>query len=427
LEEFMMIKKSFFNLAGPRLNYSIIASDPSEAVEIRPKDLAVTVITGWPDMGLRTGTRLKTGQRVALGNGSYFIAPVTGHVSAVSRSTGYLDKALTEISIRVGGEDEWDEGFKASESLSPAERIEGFLHSVPGAEDLGFLVSLRENLRHIVVAALDGDLLVTTNCYVLKRNTEDIRAGIEILRKVFERSKILFLFPEESGFQGTFEGIETRGIRAGYPGFSPKILCRSILGIEVPTGVTCDQMGVGFLSAEAVASIGRAFSTGKIPLDKIITVIKKDGEQVHAKVRIGTPASLVLELLEAQASMGDRLISGGPMAGITLSSANAPVLPDTDALMIQDAEKAPPISDVHCVNCGECVRACPARVPVNMLIRLLQNRLYDEAVRAYDLLSCIECGLCSYVCPAAIPIFHYLMLGKYEYERARASEVTNAK
>lgn len=422
-----MIKKSFFNLAAPRLNYSIIASEPSEAAEISPKDLAVTVIKGLPNLGIRTGTPLRTGQRVDLGNGSYFIAPVTGSVSAVSRTKGYLGKDLTEISIRVAGEDEWDDGFKASESLSPAERIEGFLDSVPGAADLGFLVGLRENLRHIVVAALDKDLLVTTNSYVLKKQTEEIRAGIEVLRKVFEKGRILFLFPEESGFQGTFEGIETRGIRAGYPGFSPKILCRRILGIEVPTGVTCDEMGVGFISAEGAASIGRAFSSGRIPLDKIITVIKKDGAVVHARIRTGTPAALILEKLGAQASKGDRLISGGPMAGIALSSAKAPVLHDTDALMIQDAEKAPPLSDAHCVNCGECVRICPARVPVNMLIRLLDNRLYDEAVRAYDLLSCIECGLCSYVCPAAIPIFHHLALGKYEYERARASEVTNAK
>jgi len=61
-----------------------------------------------------------------------------------------------------------------------------------------------------------------------------------------------------------------------------------------------------------------------------------------------------------------------------------------------------------------------------MLIRLLENKLYDEAARSFDMLSCIECGLCGYVCPAAIPIFHYVMLGKFEYERARSLEVQNA-
>jgi len=49
-----------------------------------------------------------------------------------------------------------------------------------------------------------------------------------------------------------------------------------------------------------------------------------------------------------------------------------------------------------------------------MLIRLLENGLYEAAAREYDLLSCVECGLCSYVCMMRIPIFHYIMLGKHE-------------
>ena len=82
-------------------------------------------------------------------------------------------------------------------------------------------------------------------------------------------------------------------------------------------------------------------------------------------------------------------------------------------------------SDTHCVNCGECVRACPARIPVNMLIRLLENGLYEEAVERYDLLSCIECGLCSYACIAQIPVFHYIMLGKYEFAQMKSAEGAN--
>ena len=62
-----------------------------------------------------------------------------------------------------------------------------------------------------------------------------------------------------------------------------------------------------------------------------------------------------------------------------------------------------------------------------MLVRLLENGLYEEAANDYDLLSCIECGLCTYVCVAKIPIFHYIMLGKHEYARINnAEELSNA-
>jgi electron transport complex protein RnfC len=61
-----------------------------------------------------------------------------------------------------------------------------------------------------------------------------------------------------------------------------------------------------------------------------------------------------------------------------------------------------------------------------MLVRLLENGLYDEAAEEYDLLSCIECGLCSYVCVARIPLFQYIMLGKHEFDIIKSAEESNA-
>ena len=107
-------------------------------------------------------------------------------------------------------------------------------------------------------------------------------------------------------------------------------------------------------------------------------------------------------------------------------SDDASVFYDTDAIMIQDTEQIVWSTDTHCVNCGECVRACPARMPVNMLVRVLENGLFTEAVREYDLLSCIECGLCSYVCIARIPIFQLIMLGKTEFAVLEIGEESHA-
>ena len=114
------------------------------------------------------------------------------------------------------------------------------------------------------------------------------------------------------------------------------------------------------------------------------------------------------------------------MKGMSIYSEEIPVTHDTDAIMIQDKEQVIPFADTPCVNCGECVRACPTNVPVNMLVRLLENGLYEEAVEEYDLLSCIDCGLCSYVCVAHIPVFHFIMLGKYEFEKIRSMEESHA-
>jgi len=168
-----------------------------------------------------------------------------------------------------------------------------------------------------------------------------------------------------------------------------------------------------------------AFVEEKMPVTKVVTVIDKDNRLTCIKARIGTPVSDILNALNIDVSDGDRLVFGGPMSGRGIYSEDMPILHDTDAIMVQDKDQVMPASNDPCINCGECVRVCPAKLPVNMLIRLLENGLYEEAAQEYNLLSCVECGLCSYVCVMRIPIFHYIMLGKHELALTGGLEESN--
>jgi electron transport complex protein RnfC len=114
------------------------------------------------------------------------------------------------------------------------------------------------------------------------------------------------------------------------------------------------------------------------------------------------------------------------MTGSAVYALEHPVQPDTDSIIVVDRDKAAYISDYPCINCGECVRNCPAKIQVNMLVRFLEANQYEEAADSYDLYSCIECGLCSYVCVSKIPIFQYIKLAKYELERAKIPEAADA-
>ena len=110
------------------------------------------------------------------------------------------------------------------------------------------------------------------------------------------------------------------------------------------------------------------------------------------------------------------------MTGTATYSGTLPVEPGTDGIMVQEGSDSPEVSDYPCVNCGECVRICPVKIPVNMLVRFLEARLYEDAAAMYDLHCCIECGLCSYVCVSRIPIFQYIKLGKYELSLIETAE-----
>jgi electron transport complex protein RnfC len=247
-----------------------------------------------------------------------------------------------------------------------------------------------------------------------------------MLRSISGIPKIVLLVPDylKAGAEKT--GADVKAIDPLYPNTLPRMNMKNVFGKPVPVGKRCEDLGIGFVSAEAVVALQNAFSEAQVPPHKLVTVIKKDGSTVQARARIGTPVKDVLEALHIETSQGDRVVLGGPMAGRALLSEEEPIEADTDGLLVQDKSEIVPSSDNHCVNCGECVRVCPAKMPVNMLIRYLENGRFEEAAQDFDLLSCIECGLCTYTCILRIPIFQYIMLGKQEIARIRSAEEAHA-
>ena len=425
-----MRKRSFFGLTKPCFNYELATDVSAKPVTIPIPDTVTLYIKKelkQTSGNLKVGTPVKTGQRLVLNEGDDIctIASVTGSICAIAPFLADYGQKWTAITIKTEHQDDVDNAFSEAADMPSLETLNHFLSTCPGEPDIVPLMDERNPVHTIIIYGGNADLLIDTSLYVLKNNIEAINAGIEVLRKATEIENIVIAVPKESiqNYSGHLDA-KIQPFSSQYPFAQPLMILQDLTG-RLPDESGMGSMGIHFIRAEAVASIGQAFSNAILPVEKTVTVIGKDGTKHLACARVGTPAGVLLNTFGIDVNDQDKIIFGGPMTGRAVYSETLPIGPDTDAIMVQDRSVIPLYSDYPCINCGDCVSICPANVPVNLLVRFLEAGQYNEGADLYDLYSCIECGLCSYVCVSRIPIFQYIKLAKYELGRMLSAEEMN--
>lgn len=415
-----MIKRSFIGLIDPKLEYERQAENPPGPVEIERPGTATLLIDSFLDNTkptlINVGERVVRGQKIYLHEGSeeYVIATVTGTVSKVAPYTGDFGQQCSYIAMEVEETETFQGDFMEHKGKPTLESAADYLRWVPGRLNLDGFTGREQGIDTIIVKGMDSSLLSTTCQHLLATRVDAIKDGIAILKKITGVHKVFLTTPANLKHIPASRGIDIIEVDGPYPAANGHLVVMNALDRTVPEGKTFEQAGITFLNAESMISLSQAYQTGRIPNTKTFTLVKKDGSREMVSAVIGTPIHRVLKRFDIVANEEDRIIFNGPMTGYSTFTIHHPIQSDTDSLIIQDREEIPHVSDYPCVNCGNCVRACPANMPVNLLIRFLEARQYVEAADKYDLFSCMECGLCSYVCLSRIPIFQYIRIGMFE-------------
>lgn len=222
--------------------------------------------------------------------------------------------------------------------------------------------------------------------------------AVESLRKVL---------PEDGSI--TVHALETK-----YPQGAEKMVIESLLGRQVPSGGLPVDIGVVVFNVGTLAQLGELLPQTQGLIERVVTIsglgVKKPG---NYRVPIGTPIRFLLEQAGAT-SDANKVILGGPMMGMSVSSLDVPVtkaMSGVVALGTGNVDAKP--RKVHpCIRCARCVEACPMHLNPSMLGLLASKREYETMASSYNLMDCFECGCCSYVCPSNIPLVQYFRIAK---------------
>jgi len=211
----------------------------------------------------------------------------------------------------------------------------------------------------------------------------------------------------------THSNISVEAVETKYPQGSEKMLIKSLLGREVPTGKIPLDIGVVVNNVGTLTAVGKLLPSGEGLTERVVTVtgpgVEKPGNYI---IPLGTPIDFVLKQVGYQGKKND-FILGGPMMGPSVSDLETPVTKGTSGLLVLNE---PEIQHETrriwpCIKCGHCISACPMQLNPAQLGQLAAKREY-AAMADYHLNDCFECGCCSYICPSNIPLTQQFRVAK---------------
>jgi electron transport complex protein RnfC len=208
-------------------------------------------------------------------------------------------------------------------------------------------------------------------------------------------------------------GFMVKKLKTKYPQGAEKQLIKAVVRREVPSGglpmdVGCVVQNVGTaLAARDAIRLNR-------PLYERVTTVTGPAikEPKNLRVRVGTPVKNLIEFCGGYSTEVGKLIMGGPMMGIAVSTDEVPVLKGTSGVLVLDRPAT--VFDEHdCIRCGRCIEACPMGLAPQRLNNLIRRGKLEQA-KAEHVRDCIECGCCAFACPAKIRLVHQFKYAKSE-------------
>lgn len=388
---------------------------------------------------VQKGDTVKTGQLIGTAKGfvsANVHSPATGTVAKVDTvmdHTGYYKPAVF-INVQ---EDEWAEGIDTSDELVTEIRLDSkeIIDRIKecGIVGLGgatfptyvkLMIPEGKKAEYVIINAAECEPYLTCDNRLLLEKTKEFLIGVKIVMKAVNAEKgvigieknkasaIQLLDETIAKDKELYAGVVVQPLKTKYPQGGEKQIIKAVTGREVPSGKLPIETGCVVVNVSSAYAIYEAVQKHKPLIERIVTVtglsVKKPS---NFKVRIGTPANLLIDAVGGLPENTTNIINGGPMMGKSVSITEFPVIKGTSGILLMSDEEAQPRTETNCIRCGKCMQVCPMGLEPYLLNRQAKFDLFEETEKNH-VMDCIECGSCEFTCPANIPLLDYIRYGK---------------
>lgn len=285
----------------------------------------------------------------------------------------------------------------------------------------------------VLVNGCECEPYLTTDHRTMVEYPERVHLGVRIMMRCLgvsravigiERNKPDALTAIERTRPADLDVI-VQALEVKYPQGAEKMLIKSVLDREVPSGKLPMHVGVVVQNVASAATIAEVFETGLPLVERIVTVT---GRGVARPSNLIVPVGMKVRDLVAACGgftpTAREIVFGGPMMGSAQASLDTPLTKGTSGVVVLSAEETKPTASYPCIRCGRCLEACPVYLDPQRLGQLALRERWDD-MEAEHLADCMLCGCCGYTCPSNIPLPQLFALAKTAV-RARAAAAASA-
>ncbi len=370
------------------------------------------------------GERVLVGQKVAEAGG-FVSAPVHSSVSGTVKAIEKRKNAVGDYvdAVIVENDEQYervpDDPVESLDALSREEILKRIQEGgVVGMGGAGFPTHVKlapkapEKIEYVLVNGAECEPYLTSDYRCMLEYPDQIIEGLQCILKLFDNAKGVICIennkPEaikvmEQAVQG-HDRMSVAVMKTKYPEGAERCMIDAITGRKVNSRMLPADVGCVVDNIDTVIAIRDAVLFGR-PLSHRVFTITGDAvvNPRNYSVPVGMSYQEIIDDAGGFKKTPEKLISGGPMMGFALYDLSVPVTKTSGAITCFLEDVVSKAKETPCINCGRCVRGCPAR--------LLPFKLCDYAehgdAEAFDAafgLECVECGSCSFQCPAKRPL-----------------------